>query len=57
VSSRERNGRILLAVAVGLLFLVVVLSMIAGGPFWPGIVLVGLMAATGGLLMATGAER
>jgi hypothetical protein len=54
MTTRERNGRILLAAAVGLLFLAVVASMIAGEALVPAFVVVALLGAAGGLLMATG---
>ena len=50
-------GRILLAGAVGLLFIVVFASMLSGGIFWPGAIVVGLIALVGGVGMAMGQER
>jgi hypothetical protein len=50
-------GRILLAIAVGALFLVVVASMITGAIFWPGAVVVALIGIVGGAGMALGQGR
>ena len=54
MTTRERNGRILLAGAVGLLFLAVVASMIAGQALWPAFAVVAVLGAAGGALMAQG---
>ncbi len=51
MSQGERTGRILLAAAVGLLFLVVFASMVTGRPLWPLIVGVALIGLVGGVLM------
>jgi hypothetical protein len=50
-------GRILLAVAVGLLFLVVVASMVSGGIIWPAAIVVGVIGLAGGVGMALGGNR
>jgi hypothetical protein len=54
MTSRERNGRILLAAAVLLLFLVVVASMIAGRLPGLALIIVALLAIVGGALMVLG---
>jgi hypothetical protein len=54
MSLAERRGRMLLAGAFGLLFVVVFASLLAGQVLWPGVALAVGLALAGGTLFYRG---